>query len=230
MYQSTCTCIAKSLTQPLTVSSAEVGATTSLFPFSPRHVPYLNATHRSNVAVQAEKIASTSSQINILRADEGAIYDELITINLSTLEPHINGPNTPDLATPLSLFSKAVKTNQWPEKVSAGLIGSCTNSSYQDMTRAENLVKQASAAGLKPAIDFFVTPGSEQIRATLERDSTLSTLEGAGATILANACGVSAFFFDLSSFAWLPSFLSVIYSSCVISKAVELRSLRTFNS
>jgi homoaconitase len=168
---------------------AEVGATTSLFPFSTRHIPYLESTHRSSIALQAQTIASTPSLSNLLRADEGAQYDELITIDLSALEPHVNGPNTPDLATPLSLFSHAVKKNQWPEKVSAGLIGSCTNSSYQDMSRAEDLVKQASAAGLKPAIDFFVTPGSEQIRATLERDSTLSTFENAGGVVLANACG-----------------------------------------
>jgi homoaconitase len=168
-----------------------VGATTSLFPFSTRHIPYLESTHRSSIALQAQAIASTPSLFNLLRADEGAQYDELITLDLSTLEPHVNGPNTPDLSTPLSLFSKAVKTNQWPEKVSAGLIGSCTNSSYQDMTRAEDLVKQASAAGLKPATDFFVTPGSEQIRATLERDSTLATFEDAGGIVLANACGVS---------------------------------------
>jgi homoaconitase len=143
---------------------------------------------------------------NLLRADDGAQYDKLITINLSTLEPHVNGPNTPDLSTPLSLFSKAVKTNKWPEKVSAGLIGSCTNSSYQDMARAEDLVKQASAAGLKPAIDFFVTPGSEQIRATLERDSTLSTFEEAGGIVLANACGVSRVLGVLLSFLNFTSF------------------------
>ncbi|RDW91422.1 hypothetical protein BP5796_02587 [Coleophoma crateriformis] len=168
---------------------SEVGATTSLFPFSQRMVPYLNATHRSSIAVQAQTIASTPSLLNLLKADEGAQYDELITINLSTLEPHVNGPNTPDLSTPLSVFSQAVKTNNWPETVSAGLIGSCTNSSYQDMRRAENLVKQASAAGLKPATDFFITPGSEQIRATLDRDDTLSTFEEAGGVVLANACG-----------------------------------------
>lgn len=124
-----------------------------------------------------------------MRSDEGAQYDELITIDLSTLEPHINGPFTPDLSTPLSQFSKAVEANNWPATVSAGLIGSCTNSSYQDMTRAEDLVKQATAAGLKPVIDFYITPGSEQIRATLERDSTLSTFEEAGGIVLANACG-----------------------------------------
>src|SRR5205814_913376 len=112
---------------------------------------------------------------NLLEADNGANYDELIAIDLSSLEPHVNGPFTPDLSTPLSQFAKAVKKNKWPTALSAGLIGSCTNSSYQDMTRAEDLIKQASAAGLKPVIDFFITPGSEQIRATLDRDKTLST-------------------------------------------------------
>jgi homoaconitase len=168
---------------------AEVGATTSLFPFSHRMVPYLGSTHRASVALQASNIASTPSSHNLLRADEDARYDEVITINLSTLEPQVNGPFTPDLSTPLSQFAKAVEANQWPTSVSAGLIGSCTNSSYQDMTRAEDLVKQASAAGLKPAINFFITPGSEQIRATLERDSTLSTFADAGGIVLANACG-----------------------------------------
>ena len=166
-----------------------MGFTTSLFPFSHRHVPYLEATHRSSIALQAQTIASSPSLHNLLRADEGAHYDELITIDLSTLEPHINGPNTPDLSTPLSAFSEAVKVNNWPEKVSAGLIGSCTNSSYEDMTRAEDLVKQATAAGLKLSTPFFVTPGSEQIRATLDRDATLSAFEDAGGIVLANACG-----------------------------------------
>jgi homoaconitase len=168
---------------------AEVGATCSIFPFSTRHIPYLESTHRSSIALQAQTIASSSSKSNLLRSDEGAEYDELITIDLSTLEPHVNGPFTPDLSTPLSQFSKAVKANNWPKSVSAGLIGSCTNSSYQDMQRAEDLVKQATAAGLRPAVDFFITPGSEQIRATLERDSTLSTFEDAGGVVLANACG-----------------------------------------
>ncbi|KAH8685487.1 putative aconitate hydratase 2 [Tricladium varicosporioides] len=168
---------------------AEVGATTSLFPFSNRHVPYLESTHRSSIALQAQAIASVTSPGNLLRADEGAQYDELITIDLSTLEPHINGPFTPDLSTPISKFADAVKANKWPETVSSGLIGSCTNSSYQDMARAEDLVKQASAAGLTPATGFYITPGSEQIRATLDRDQTLSTFEEAGGIVLANACG-----------------------------------------
>ncbi|PQE27576.1 aconitate hydratase mitochondrial protein [Rutstroemia sp. NJR-2017a BBW] len=168
---------------------AEVGATTSIFPFSPRHIPYLESTHRSSIALQAQTIASTPSLHNLLKADEDAHYDEVITIDLSKLEPHINGPFTPDLSTPLSNFANTVKANQWPETVSAGLIGSCTNSSYQDMARAQDLVKQASAAGLKPVTDFFVTPGSEQIRATLERDEISSTFSEAGGIVLANACG-----------------------------------------
>jgi len=183
------TCQYSNTNSEILIYSAEVGATTSLFPFSTRHIPYLESTHRSSIATQAQAVAGTPSLHNLLRADEGAQYDELITINLSTLEPHINGPFTPDLSTPLSTFAKAVKTNQWPEALSAGLIGSCTNSSYEDMTRAEDLVKQASAVGLKPAVDFFITPGSEQIRSTLERDETLSTFSEAGGIVLANACG-----------------------------------------
>ncbi|KAL8711620.1 MAG: hypothetical protein Q9220_004030 [cf. Caloplaca sp. 1 TL-2023] len=172
---------------------AEVGATTSIFPFSSSMNPYLQATHRSSIATAASTIASNpSSPSNLLEADPGATYDEVITINLSTLEPHINGPFTPDLSTPLSQFKSAVEINQWPTSFSAALIGSCTNSSYQDMTRAESLVKQASAAGLTPQTPFFITPGSEQIRATLSSggpSSTLSTFASAGGTVLANACG-----------------------------------------
>lgn len=168
---------------------AEIGATTSLFPFSTRHIPYLESTHRSTIALQAQTIASSPSTHNLLRADEEAQYDELVTIDLSTLEPYINGPHTPDLSTPLSAFATAVETNNWPKTVSAGLIGSCTNSSYQDMGRVKDLVKQASAAGLKPAVDFFITPGSEQIRATLEKEDTLTTFEDVGGIVLANACG-----------------------------------------
>ncbi|KAI9887619.1 MAG: aconitate hydratase [Watsoniomyces obsoletus] len=168
---------------------AEVGATTSLFPFSPSMIPYLKSTHRESLASAAANIASLPDSHNLFRADQAAEYDSHLSINLSTLEPHINGPFTPDLSTPLSRFAETVEINNWPQKLSAGLIGSCTNSSYQDMTRAEDLVRQASAAGLSPQTDFFITPGSEQIRATLERDETLSTFSSAGGTVLANACG-----------------------------------------
>lgn len=165
---------------------AEVGATTSLFPYTASMTAYLNSTRRAPIAEAATEVNRSHS---FLRADEGARYDEIITINLSELEPHINGPFTPDLSTPLSKFKDAVKENEWPAELSAGLIGSCTNSSYQDMLRAEHLVKQAEEAGLKPKVGFFVTPGSEQIRATLERDETLNVFEKAGGTVLANACG-----------------------------------------
>lgn len=168
---------------------AEVGATTSLFPFTRSMQQYLTSTHRGPIAEAAAQVASAPDHSNLLKSDRGAEYDEVVNIDLSTLEPHINGPFTPDLSTPLSQFKQAVETNQWPSTFGAGLIGSCTNSSYEDMTRAEHLVKQASAAGLKPKADFFVTPGSEQIRATLSRDSTLDTFSSAGGTILANACG-----------------------------------------
>ena len=113
----------------------------------------------------------------------------MIEINLSELEPHINGPFTPDLSTPLSKFKQTVQEEDWPEKLSAGLIGSCTNSSYEDMTRVESLIKEAEKAGLKPASDFYITPGSEQIRATLERDGTLESFTEAGGIVLSNACG-----------------------------------------
>ena len=165
---------------------AEVGATTSVFPLTDSMLQYLHYTRRGRVA---EEAATLRGKGGLLNADESALYDEVVTINLSTLEPHINGPFTPDLSTPLSDFKAAVKLNQWPESFGAGLIGSCTNSSYQDMTKAEDLVKQASGAGLKPKANFFITPGSEQIRATLSRDSTLETFSSAGGTILANACG-----------------------------------------
>ena len=187
-----------SCTGMATVSNmgAEVGATTSIFPFTKRMSAYLKSTHRKEVKQYVSGIATPHpnpgqeiTSTHLLCADLGAEYDEVITIDLSTLEPHINGPFTPDLSTPLSQFEDVVKVNGWPEVFGAGLIGSCTNSSYQDMTRAENLVKQASAAGLEPKAEFFITPGSEQIRATLSRDSTLETFSSAGGTILANACG-----------------------------------------
>lgn len=167
---------------------AEVGATTSVFPFTQRMQWYLNMTNRKAAGDYAAAIAGHQWG-NLLTPDLDTEYDEVITINLSELEPHINGPFTPDLSTPLSQFKDAVKVNDWPESFGAGLIGSCTNSSYEDMKRAEDLVKQASAVGLKPKADFFITPGSEQIRSTLSRDHTLDTFSSAGGTILANACG-----------------------------------------
>ncbi|KAF7319966.1 PH domain-containing protein [Mycena kentingensis (nom. inval.)] len=164
---------------------AEVGATTSTFPYTESMRAYLVATGRGPVARAADEAASRG----FLSADEGAEYDELIEINLDKLEPYINGPFTPDLATPLSKFGDFVKENGWKDELSAGLIGSCTNSSYQDMTSVANLASQAKSAGLKTQIPFLCTPGSEQIRATMERDNVTSTLEDVGALVLANACG-----------------------------------------
>ena len=166
---------------------AEVGATTSIFPYVNPMKPYLKLTHRKNILDNAGTYAGTPE--GLFEADIGVEYDEVITIDLSTLEPHINGPFTPDLSTPLSQFKDAVEINKWPETFGAGLIGSCTNSSYEDMTRSEDLVKQAWDAGLVPKADFFITPGSEQIRATLARSEVLDTFSLAGGTVLANACG-----------------------------------------
>ncbi|KAF9579349.1 aconitate hydratase, partial [Lunasporangiospora selenospora] len=162
---------------------AEVGATTSLFPFVPSMSSYLHATGRGPVAEAAHRNAQ------FLRADEGAVYDKIIEINLSALEPHINGPFTPDLATPLSKFADVVKQNGWKDEVKAGLIGSCTNSSYEDMDRVTSLAKQAVEKGIKSKAGFFITPGSEQIRATIERDGQTEVLEKVGGVVLANACG-----------------------------------------
>lgn len=168
---------------------AEIGATTSIFPFTGSMIPYLNATGRGAIVPAAKGVAYGPGPFNFLKADNEVEYDQQVIINLSSLEPHINGPFTPDLSTPISKFAEAVKKNNWPQNFGAGLIGSCTNSSYEDMTRAENLVKQAAAAGLRPKADFFITPGSEQIRATLEDSHILDTFTSAGGTVLANACG-----------------------------------------
>lgn len=165
---------------------AEVGATTSLFPFTSAMQRYLNATGRSVVADAAVEANKSSG---FLRADDGAEYDDEVVIDLTSLEPHINGPFTPDLSTPLSKFGATVQQESWPQTASAGLIGSCTNSSYQDMTRVASLISQAESAGLRPKIPFYITPGSEQIRATLERDGLIDLFEKNGAKVLANACG-----------------------------------------
>jgi len=162
---------------------AEIGATTSLFPFNDRMYDYLNATKRTAIGDFAREYAQG------LREDEGAEYDEFHEINLSELEPHVNGPFTPDLATPISKFKEAVKANGWPDELKVGLIGSCTNSSYEDMSRAASIAQDALDHGIKAKAVFTVTPGSEQIRATIERDGQLKTLEDFGGMVLANACG-----------------------------------------
>lgn len=162
---------------------AEIGATTSLFPFNDRMYDYLKATRRQHIGDFSRSYAKD------LREDEGAEYDQLIELNLSELEPHINGPFTPDLATPISKLKETAKKNGWPEEVKVGLIGSCTNSSYEDMSRAASIARDALNHGLKAKSAFTVTPGSEQIRATIERDGQLKTFEEFGGIVLANACG-----------------------------------------
>jgi len=162
---------------------AEIGATTSLFPYNRRMRDYLVATKRTDIANEADKYKQH------LQSDEGAKYDQVIEINLSELEPHINGPSTPDLAHPISKFAEAVKKNKWPDEIKVGLIGSCTNSSYEDMSRAANIANQALSRGLHMKSSFSITPGSEQIRATISRDGQMETLEKVGGTVLANACG-----------------------------------------
>ena len=162
---------------------AEIGATTSVFPYNDRMYDYLAATKRKDIGDFAR------SYTQELRADKGAEYDQLININLSELEPHINGPFTPDLATPISKFAEAAKANGWPEDLKVGLIGSCTNSSYEDMSRGASIARDALNHGIKAKTAFFVSPGSEQTRATVARDGQLSTFEEFGGVILANACG-----------------------------------------
>jgi aconitate hydratase len=162
---------------------AEIGATCSTFPYNQRMHDYLVATDRAGIASAADSFREN------LQADEGAQYDQVIEINLDELKPHINGPFTPDLAHPVSQFGEAVAANDWPAPLTAGLIGSCTNSSYEDMSRSASLTREALSAGLKFKAPFLVTPGSEQIRATITRDGLTETFEEAGATVLANACG-----------------------------------------
>jgi len=162
---------------------AEIGATTSMFPFTDSMAEYLTATKRGSIAEAAYKYS------DMLRSDEGCEYDQLIEINLDELRPLINGPFTPDLANTMDQIGAAARAGDWPLQVSASLIGSCTNSSYEDMTRSVALTRQAAAAGLKFKVPFLVTPGSEQVRATIARDGIISEFEEAGATVLANACG-----------------------------------------
>merc|ERR1712004_544583 len=163
---------------------AELGATTSVFPFNQRMVDYLVATEREAIAAEAEKYKAS-----LLSPDPGCQYDQVIEIDLNTLEPHVNGPFTPDLATPIKDLADAANKNGWPLEVRDGLIGSCTNSSYEDMSRVASLMKQALAKGVKAKGNFYITPGSEQIRATIEKDGLADTMRAFGGVVLANACG-----------------------------------------
>lgn len=173
----------------VTNMGAELGATTSVFPFDSRMADYLRATEREEVAALAEAVAEHLVADPEVVAHPEDYYDEIVEIDLSTLEPHIVGPHTPDLARPVSEMANDAKTNNYPMDVTAALIGSCTNSSYEDIGRAANIARQARARGLKARIPFMVTPGSEQVRATIERDGLLADLQEIGGTVLANACG-----------------------------------------
>tara|TARA_Y100000590_G_scaffold4466_1_gene5970 strand:- start:13101 stop:15380 length:2280 start_codon:yes stop_codon:yes gene_type:complete len=168
---------------------AEIGATTSLFPYDEAMSRYLNATNREATAQAANAVSSNLQADQEVEEDPHSFFDRVIEINLSELTPHINGPHTPDLARPIGDLAQEAKSNGWPLEVSAGLIGSCTNSSYEDITRAAGIARDALSKGLKAKIPLMVTPGSEQVRATIERDGLLSDLEAIGATVLANACG-----------------------------------------
>lgn len=168
---------------------AEVGATTSLFGFDANMATYLRKTGREQVAAWAEQIAEHLRADDEVLANPEKYYDQLIEINLSELEPYINGPFTPDAATPISEFAAKVKANNYPRKMEVGLIGSCTNSSYQDLSRAVSLARQAKENNIEVSAPLIINPGSEMIRFTAERDGILNDFEQIGAVIMANACG-----------------------------------------
>ena len=168
---------------------AEVGATTSTFGYDDSMDRYLRATGRADVADAANEVAPYLTADPEVYSNPEAYFDQVIEIDLSTLEPHLNGPFTPDLSTPISKMSEAAKENDWPLRVEVGLIGSCTNSSYEDISRAASLAKQVADKKLKTKADFTITPGSEQVRYTIERDGFIDTFNNIGATVFANACG-----------------------------------------
>ena len=168
---------------------AEIGATTSLFPYDDAMFRYLKSTGREAVADAADAVAHHLRADDEVETNPGAFFDRVIEIDLSTLSPHINGPHTPDLARPVAELGAEAEREGWPMAVSAGLIGSCTNSSYEDITRAASIARDAVAKGLTARAPLLVTPGSEQVRATIERDGLLADFEALGARVLANACG-----------------------------------------
>ena len=168
---------------------AEIGATTSTFGYDESLSCYLRATERTQIAEMADEVAAYLTGDAECYADPETYFDQVVEIDLSTLEPHINGPYTPDLAWPISKFCQAVKDNDYPQKLEVGLIGSCTNSSYEDLTRAASLAQQAKDKNLKIKAEFTVTPGSELIRYTVQRDGVLDVFEDIGGVVLANACG-----------------------------------------
>ncbi len=168
---------------------AEIGATTSVFGYDKKMADYLISTGREDVASAANAVAEHLNGDAEVYASPDKYFDQVIEINLSELEPHINGPFTPDKAWPLSEFAKAVKENDYPAKLEVGLIGSCTNSSYEDITRAASVARQALDKKLKVQSEFIITPGSEQVRFTVDRDGLLNTFDKIGGVVLANACG-----------------------------------------
>ena len=168
---------------------AEIGATTSIFSYDHNMANYLRSTDRNELADLADQYSEYLTGDNEVYDSPEKYFDEIITIDLNTLEPHINGPFTPDLATPISEFAKKAEQNDWPLKLDVGLIGSCTNSSYEDITRAASIAEQALKKKLKVKSDFTVTPGSEQVRFTVDRDGYLDVFRKIGGLVLANACG-----------------------------------------
>ena len=168
---------------------AEIGATTSTFGYDDSMERYLRATGRAEVAELANGIREHLTADPEVYANPEAYFDQVIEINLSELEPHLNGPFSPDLATPISKMKEEAARNGWPTKVEVGLIGSCTNSSYEDISRAASLARQVAAKGLKTKAEFTITPGSEQVRYTIERDGFIDTFDQIGAKVFANACG-----------------------------------------
>ncbi|MEJ6623820.1 MAG: aconitate hydratase [Flavobacteriaceae bacterium] len=168
---------------------AEIGATTSTFGYDASMERYLRATDRNDVADAANEVKEYLTADPEVYANPDAYFDQIIEIDLDTLRPHLNGPFTPDLATPVGELGDKARVNNWPLKVDWGLIGSCTNSSYEDLTRAASIAKQAIDKKIKPKSDFGINPGSEQIRFTAERDGLLKIFEDLGATIFTNACG-----------------------------------------
>ncbi len=173
----------------ITNMGAEIGATTSIFPYDERMKKYLDGTERAYVSAQADKRADLLKADDEVIADPEKYFDRVIELNLSELEPHLVGPHTPDKVHPVSQMSADVDKEGYPEKVSAALIGSCTNSSYEDISRAVDLAKQAKAKGVKVNIPLLISPGSEKVRATIERDGLIQEIEDIGGTVLANACG-----------------------------------------
>jgi aconitate hydratase len=168
---------------------AEIGATCSIFAYDNKMAAYLKATGREEVAALADGIRDYLRPDKEIYDDPKKYYDQVIEINLNELEPHVNGPFTPDLAWPISKFAEAVKANNWPERLEVALIGSCTNSSYEDISRSASLARQAIDKNLKTKAEFTITPGSEQVRYTIEKDGFLKTFDQIGGVVLANACG-----------------------------------------